>query len=116
MAAMTVSEVKILLLIPETNTKYDDFLTTLLPIIESFVQRYCNRDFLNTDTGEIDYPDGIKMVIAQMCRYHIKESQMQLDAIRANNNTMLPQYPSDLLSVLRQWRRVRFVTTKGDVL
>ena len=116
MAALTVNEVKILLLIPANNTKYDEYLAVLLPMVESFVQQYCNRDFLNPDTEEMDYPDGLKIVMAQLIRYHIKENQLQLDGIRGNINTMLPLYPSDLLTALNQWRRIRYVTFKEDIL
>jgi hypothetical protein len=115
MAVLTVSEVKTLLLIPANNTKYDDYLTTLIPMVESFVKQYCNRDFLNADTGELDYPDGLKIVMAQLIRYHIKENQTQLEGFRGNNNMMLPLYPPDLLTALNQWRRIRYVAFKEDI-
>src|SRR5437870_1720308 len=113
---MTVSEIKKLLLLPANNTKYDEYLAVLLPMVESFVQQYCNRDFINPDTEGMDYPNGIKIVIAQLCRYHIKENQIQLEAIRGNVDTKLPLYPPDLLTALNQWRRIRYVAFKEDIL
>lgn len=115
MATITVAEIKTLLLIPASNTKYDDYLPVLLPKVLSFVKQYCNREFVDPETGEDDYPDGIGLAVAQLCRYHIKETQIQLEAIRGNNNTMLPLYPPDLLTALNQWRRIRYVAFKEDI-
>lgn len=119
--ALTVQEVKTLLLMPEANTKYDDYLDVLIPMVESFVKQYCNRDFVNPETGEDDYPPGIDLVIAQLCRYHIKENQQQLESIRnkggwGKSATMLPLYPPELLTALNQWRRIRYVPFRRDVL
>jgi hypothetical protein len=117
--ALTVEDIKTLLLIPAENTRYDSFLAVALPRVISFVKQYCNRDFIDPETGEEVYPPGIDLVIAQLCRCHIKENQMQIETMRGGNNynnAMLPLYPPELLTALNQWRHIRYVPFKEEIL
>ena len=113
--ALTVDDIKTLLLIPAENTRYDSAIELWLPRVVSFCEQYCNRQLVDPETDEIITPPGMDLVIAQMIRAHIKENQIQIDSIRNQNNTMLPLYPPELLTALNQWRRPRYVAFKEDL-
>jgi hypothetical protein len=111
---MTVDEVKALLRIEPTNTKNDAYLTAVLPLVEDYVKGYCNNQFLN-DLGETVYPGSVQLAIAQLCRWHMRAGQVQVENMRNNSSLSLEQYPSDLLRSLRQHKRPIFVPTPtGD--
>lgn len=114
--ALTVSDVKTLLLIPAENTRYDYAIELWLPRVIAFCEQYCNRQLVDPETDEIITPPGMDLVIAQMIRVHIKENQIQIETLRnQNNTTLLPLYPPELLTALNQWRRIRYVPFKGEV-
>lgn len=113
--ALTVDDIKTLLLIPAENTRYDSAIELWLPRVISFCEQYCNRQLVNPDTSEAIYPSGMDLIIAQLIRVHIKENQIQVEAMRNQNNTMLPLYPPELLTALNQWRRPRYVAFKEDI-
>lgn len=113
--ALTVDDIKTLLLIPAENTRYDSAIELWLPRVIAFCEQYCNRQLVDPETGEINYPLGMDLVIAQMIRVHIKENQIQIETLRNQNNTTLPLYPPELLTALNQWRRPRYVAFKEDL-
>jgi hypothetical protein len=103
---MTVAEVKALLRIP--NDKNDTYLAAIIPVVEDFVKAYCNTEFLDETTQTTVYPGGVKLAIAQLCRYHMKEGQIQYDPIRNNTSEHVDQYPSDVLHSLNYYRIPNF--------
>lgn len=110
MRGMTIDEVKAILRI--TGTQYDSYLTTILPLIEEFVADYCNRDFINPETGQVDYPGGVKVAIAKLCEYNMKDSQVQSETLARHSVTYASsttQFPAEISKMLRPYCKVVFV-------
>jgi hypothetical protein len=105
---VTIEEVKALLRIE--NTKNDTYLAAVLPLIEDYVKGYCNQDFKN-DLGATVYPGSVQLAIAQLCRWHMRAGQIQVETARTGSSVNLEQYPADLLRSLRQHKRPIFVPT-----
>lgn len=103
---MTVEEVKALLRI-QTN-EHDSYLSAMIPLVEEYVQDYCNRDFKDAQ-GNVAYPGGVKMAIAQMCQYHMKASGVQSESLSRHSITYAQSYPSEITNLLNTYRRPRFV-------
>ncbi|WP_044639738.1 phage head-tail connector protein [Risungbinella massiliensis] len=103
---MTLEEVKTLLHI--LNDKNDAYLTAIIPMVEDFVKSYCNQQFQN-ELGETVFPGAVKLVIAQLCRYHMKDGQIQFDMTRNNTITNTEQYPLEMLKTLNLYRKPRFI-------
>lgn len=103
---MTVDEVKTLLRI--CNTLYDAYLTAIIPLAIEYAQRYCNRDFKN-EQGQLVLPGGVKIAIAKICQFHMRDAGVQSEALARHNVTFATEYPKEVTTLLNVYRRPSFV-------
>lgn len=106
---MTIEEVKALLRI--TGTDYDAYLSAILPLMEEYVADYCNQSFIDPETGELDYPGGVKIAIAKLCQWQMKDAQVQSESLARHSITYASsdRMPSEIAKMLAPYRRVKFV-------
>ena len=114
---MNLEEVKVLL--NTTSTSMDNFILGELPVIEDWVENWCNDDFLSlTSEGSTstfkNYPEGIKRYIAKQINNDyvnmvgvLSESLGDYSVTYMANNTNANANP--LLSMLKPYRKVGFV-------
>lgn len=99
-----------------TTTQYDDYLATVLPMAEDYVQQWCNNKFLDAETGEIVYPEGVKLAIAKICQYHMKDRTVQSETLARHSITYAAaQYPPEVYTILSAYRRPWFVPVRRTV-
>ncbi|SFJ83176.1 head-tail connector protein [Thermoflavimicrobium dichotomicum] len=103
---MTVDEVKALLRI--SGTQHDSYLSVILPMAKEFVTTYCNREFKD-DQGAESFPDGVKIAIAKICEFHMKQSGVQSETLARHSVTYSNEYPSEIKTILNNYRRPKFV-------
>lgn len=112
MAGITVDEVKQLLQIK--TTAKDDYLNAVLPLVEDHVKEYCNRDFVNDDTGEVEYPGGVKLAIAKWCEFHMREAGIQSETLSRHSVTYAQGgMPPEVAAILSNYRRPTFIAMRG---
>jgi hypothetical protein len=104
---VTVNEVKVLLRI-QSDTD-DAYLAAMLPLVEEYVVEYCNQDFKDA-TGVVVFPGGVKIAIAKMCQYQMRESGVQSESLARHSVTYDgSKMPSDITNLLNSYRRPHFV-------
>lgn len=103
---MTVDEVKTLLRI--SGTEYDAYLNTILPMAKEYVTTYCNRDFTD-DEGNEAFPGGVKLAIAKICEFHMKQAGVASETLARHSVTYTTDYPKEIKTILCNYRRPKFV-------
>jgi Phage gp6-like head-tail connector protein len=103
---VTVDDVKMLLRI--SGTQYDDYLNAVLPLAKEYVTTYCNRDFTD-DQGAESFPGGVKIAIAKICEFHMKQSGVQSESLARHSVTYSSEYPGEIKTILNNYRRPKFV-------
>lgn len=107
---MTLEEAK--LLIGTTSTSKDNYYLSMLPIVEDYIENYCNDNFLvQTSWGSTsyakDYPEGIKLYIAKKLTSYEQESGIMSESIGDYSVTFGSEDP--LNNYLKPYRKVGFV-------
>ena len=105
MPLTSVNEIKNILYI--TGSDHDSQISVLLPIVESHISNYC---FTTFDTGS-SFPDGLKLVCAHMIEnivYRAKKANITSETIGAYSVTYGREYPSEIIELLKPYRRVKF--------
>lgn len=121
MAIITRDEVKTLLSIPSTDTSRDDFIDTMIPVVEDFVKEYCANDFFDDD-GVESFPAGIKLPVARLIGHDLRAMSLSsgdkdvtaewlgeysIKYAVGSRESLTGSYPQALLVNLRPWKRVR---------
>lgn len=113
MAGITKDEVKALLQIKSTTK--DEYLNAVLPLVEEHVKEYCNRDFLD-DSGNLNYPGGVKLAIAKWCQAYMRDSRMESETVgRWSGTYSQGGVPSEVATILSGYRRPKLVPIRGRI-
>lgn len=103
---MTVDEVKALLRV--SGTEYDAYLDAILPMAKECASTYCNREFTD-EQGNEAFPGGVKLAIAKMCEFHMKQAGVQSETLARHSVTYSSEYPVEIKAILNNYRRPKFV-------
>ena len=105
MPLTSVNEIKIICGI--SGSLYDQQISTLLPVVESYIQEATACTF---DTGSA-YPDGLKLAAGHMITYLLyktKNSNISSETVGGYSVSFNNQYPDDINEMLRPFRKVKF--------
>lgn len=106
---MDIVELKKLLKIPQDNTTNDDYFAEALPAAIEFVQAHC-RDEFKDDLGNVVLPTSVKMAVAKLVKFWMKDNDVQSKGIGdLSVSYFTDDIPKGILSTLRPYRKVRFV-------
>lgn len=105
-----LDEVKNALQIPLSDTSKDTYFTTVIPYIIQFMQEYCVRDFKNV-AGQIELPLGLKLALAKMCQYNMKDVSMESESFAGIAMKVADGYPKSIMKTLDSYkvRKVSFM-------
>lgn len=113
---VTVEEFKAL----HPTTLPDSTLSMIIEGVESFVVQYTNNDFVNRNTGEVDYPVAVKIGAIHLANWEIEgrnkvgvssetisRHSVSYDS-SAFSGSSSKGYPGSLLGFLYPWMKARF--------
>lgn len=89
------------------TTKHDDYLDTMVPLLEEWVKEYANQDFKNA-LEETEIPSGVKIFIAKACEYNVAPSNLQSRNMGSVSYTYNLDFPPSILRYLKPHRRLKF--------
>jgi len=103
MAITTVCRVKTLLSI--RDSKEDDAIELLIPMVEDEIKSYCNNNFLIN--GSIVWPVGMEIIAVKMIAYHLANQLMIASETNGPNTvTYLQDYPQEIKNFLFKYRKL----------
>lgn len=105
-----LNDVKTALQIPLSDTSKDTYLTTVIPYIIQFIQEYCKTDFKNK-AGQIELPLGLKMAVAKMAQYHMKDISIDSESFSGIALKVAEGYPKSIMTILDSYkvRKISFM-------
>ncbi len=106
---MTVQEVKALIQINQADESRDSYLTTILPCLVEYCQNYCKQDFKD-EAGVVQLPQGVKLAIAQMAQYNMKDNGINSERGSNYSVTYETDFPQSILIMLNPYisRKITF--------
>jgi hypothetical protein len=107
MAIIELAEVKTLLGI--TDTAKDSYITAMIPIVEDFVKRYCNDDFLAEDGVTSAFPAGIKLPVVQLIKASMVYKGVAGESIGDYSVSFFSTIPQSILIGLKPYKKLKFV-------
>lgn len=102
---MDIEEVKRILGVPESNTRYDEYLTTVVPLFVEHVKAYCNRSFTDED-GVEDLPGGVKIAVAKWAESNMQKSGLRSRTTGQVSYTYDTDIPDSIRKMLAPYRRL----------
>ena len=97
-----------------TDTEYDAQIDVFIPAVESYIQQYCNHDFIVD--GVETYPTTLKMTAAKMVWLNILNirnvQSLGVSSESIGNHSVSycsEDYPADIVKVLKMYRKVRII-------
>jgi hypothetical protein len=100
---LTSTECKSILQI--SGSIYDNFIDTFIPIVEDFILNYCA---ISEDSASLQ--PGLKLPAANLVNYQLqKPSNISSETIGNYSVSYINNYPNDLLSTLKPYRKVKFI-------
>lgn len=100
-----IEEIKMILGIK--NTKHDEYLTIMIPILFDHVIAFCNNDFVS-NTGLAEVPGGVKLWIAKACEHNMQNAGLKGRSMGSVSYSYELEFPSSIMSYLRPYKRLRF--------
>lgn len=116
MFSLSVKDVKSILQIEDTQ--HDDYIETMLPIIISFTEQYCNDIFTVRTMNGSYYKDqsgyqlvdmGIMIAIAKVIEFYMLKSGVSGEGVSRVSYSYSTELPKSILDILNQYRKVKFV-------
>lgn len=109
---ISVNELKLFV----TTDKTDSALELMISSAEEFVKKYTNNDFVSRVTGQVEYPDTVKMGVIKMINYDLsteKSIGVQSETISRHSVTYATTdnnnpYPNSIIGFLKPYMRARF--------
>lgn len=90
------------------NTKHDEYLTVMVPILFDHVIAFCNNDFISKESGLVVVPGGIKLWIAKACEHNMQNAGLKGRTMGSVSYSYELEFPSSIMSYLRPYKRLRF--------
>jgi uncharacterized protein YukJ len=78
---MKLDELKIRLKIPAQDSKQDEYLKVALEDAIEDVQKYCNDNFIDSETEELKLPGGVKQAITKLVKAYQENSNVQSQSL-----------------------------------
>lgn len=102
---MEIEEVKRILGIPESNTRYDEYLTTVIPLFIDHARNYCNRPFTDED-GKDDLPGGVRIAVAKWAQSNMQKPGLRSRTMGQVSYTYDTDIPDSIRRMLAPYRRL----------
>lgn len=89
------------------NTKHDEYLSIMIPILLEHVTAFCNNNFTSR-TGEVDVPGGVRLFIAKACEHNMQNAGLKSRSMGSVSYSYELEFPLSLTSYIRPYKRLRF--------
>lgn len=116
MFSLSVKEIKKILQIEDT--RHDEYIEIMLPIIIALVEKYCNDVFAMRDDSSFYKKDedgykiidiGIVICIAKIIEFYMLKSGVTQNTVSRMSFSFSNDLPNSIKSVLNEYRKVRFI-------
>jgi len=104
---MTLNEIKPLLPNLKTN-QHDEYIGTVLPILEGYAKDWCGNAFEEDAEGKTIYPPGVKLFIAKAIEYLMNKAGVSSMTMGAVSYSYDLDFPPSLTKMLRPYKKVRW--------
>lgn len=84
------------------DTKHDEYLSVMIPILLEHASSFCNNDF--TD----NIPGGVKLWVAKACEHNMQNAGLKGRTMGSVSYSYELEFPLSIMSYLRPYKRLRF--------
>jgi hypothetical protein len=103
-----VAEIKAILNIQDS--KHDDYIITMLPLLLEDVMVYTNNNFGGISaTGSMNIPGGVKIYIAKTIQHNLNVSGLKSRTMGSVSYTYDLDFPDSFKRYLKPYKRLRFI-------
>lgn len=102
---MEIEEVKRILGIPESDTRHDRYLETVVPLFVEHSKAYCNRPFTDEE-GKEDLPGGVRIAVAKWAENNMRKSGLRARTMGEVSYTYDTDIPDSIRGMLVPYRRL----------
>lgn len=94
------------------DSKDDEYLAIMIPILIEHVVAYCNNSFVDSLTGTLILPGGVKLFIAKACEHNMQQAGLKSRSMGSVSYSYDLEFPESLNKYLRPYKRLRFHATR----
>lgn len=99
-STIEIEEIKSILGIK--NSKHDEYLNVMIPILLEHVTAFCNNNFAD------NIPGGVRLFIAKACEHNMQNAGLKGRTMGTVSYSYELEFPSSLMSYIRPYKRLRF--------
>lgn len=107
-----VLAIKGIMRLDRTNTEYDDYIKTMLPLLLESVMAYTNNNFDITPEGTMRIPGGVKIYLAKAIERNTLQTGLKARSMGSVSYTYDTAVPDELKGLLTPYKKVRFHAAK----
>lgn len=116
MFSLSTKDIKVILQIEDTE--YDDYITTMLPIVIALTEDYCNDIFaIRSPNGSLMKDQegykildvGIVIAIAKIIEFYMNKSGVIQNTVSRVSYSFATELPKSITQILNQYRKVKFI-------
>lgn len=107
---LELDEIKSILGIKGTDD--DEYLNVMVPILVEHASAHCNNLFIDSVTGLVKPPGGVRLFVAKACEHNMKEAGLKSRSMGSVSYSYDLEFPESLSKYLRPYKRLRFHATR----
>lgn len=88
--------------------EHDEYINTMLPILYEHIPVTCNNDFIDTETGLVKFPGGVRLFVAKAIEHNMQKSGLKSKSMGSVSYSYDLDFPSSPITYLRPYRRLKF--------
>lgn len=103
-----VAEIKAINGIEFTDTKHDDYIKTMLPLLLESVMAYTNNNFNIQQDGTMRIPGGVKIYLAKAIERSMMKTGLKSRSMGSVSYSYDTAVPDELKNHLTPYKKVKF--------
>jgi len=103
---LEIDEIKSILGIKGTDD--DEYLSVMVPILVEHASAYCNNLFIDSVTGLVYIPGGVRLFVAKACEHNMQQAGLKSRSMGSVSYSYDLEFPQSLNQYLRPYKRLRF--------
>jgi hypothetical protein len=90
-----------------TTTKHDDYLNTMILLLEEYAKDKTNNDFLDENGNEV-IPGAVTIFVAKACEYNMNKAGVTSRSMGEVSYSYDLDFPRSITKLLDPYRKVKF--------
>lgn len=103
-----IQEIKTLAGIPSSETKHDEYIAVILPMLMEAVMTETNNNFGILADGTLRIPGGVKIYLSKAIQRNLRDSTIKSRSMGSVSYTYDTAVPKELLNLLTPYKKVKF--------